>query len=190
MSDADVAFEDELVRFLPAVHRFAVALVRDAEHAGDLVQETYLRAFNARHTFRPGYGTRQWLFTICRNVFLRARERERWVVASLDDDADEEAGKSVALHIAARADGYEDIYDRIDFGPALDRAVATLTEPYRVAFTLVDIGGLSYAEAAEALQVPVGTLRSRLFRARRELQQQLIAYAHDLGIVPSRPEGA
>lgn len=152
------------------------------------MQETYLRAFNARHTFKPGVGTRQWLSTICRNAFLRGRER--WVVASVDDDPDEESRGSVALHIAARDNGYEDVYDRIDFGPALDRAVASLADQYRVAFTLVDIGGFEYAEAAEALGVPVGTVRSRLFRARRELQQHLIAHARDAGLIASRGEAS
>ncbi len=184
VSPADAAFEDEIVGFLPDVLRFATSLARDQTAAEDLVQETYLRAINARHTFKPGTGTRQWLFTICRNIFLRARERDRWVVASIDDDPDAEARGSAALHVAARTHGYEDVYDRIDFAPALARAIAMLAEPFRVVFTLVDVGGLDYAAAAESLGVPIGTVRSRLFRARRELQQHLIAHARDAGIVP------
>lgn len=184
-------FEQETLRFLPDVLRFARSLSRDASKAEDLVQETYLRAYMARDTFKPETGTRQWLFTICRNLFLRGQERERWFVASIDDDPAEETLGSVALHKAAQAGGYEDVYDRIDFAPALDRAVATLSEPFRVVFSLVDIGGLEYAEAAEALGLPIGTVRSRLFRARRELQEHLIAYARDAGLVPpAKPEGA
>jgi len=187
----DDAFEQEVLRFLPDVHRFAVSLAKDASDADDLVQETYLRAYKARATFKPDTGTRQWLFTICRNVFLRAKERERWVTASLDDDATAETLATVELHRGARAGGYVDVFDRLDFGPALQRAMDMLAEPFRVVFSLVDIGGLEYAEAAEALGIPVGTVRSRLFRARRELQQHLIEFARDAGVVPpTMREGA
>lgn len=184
------AFERETMRFLPDVRRFALSLTRDQVEADDLVQETYLRAFKSRDTFKPEGGARQWLFTICRNVFLRGKERERWVVASLDDDPAEETLGTVALHEAAQAQDYEDVYDRIDFGASLERAMAMLAEPFRVVFSLVDIGGLEYAEAAKELGIPVGTVRSRLFRARRELQQHLIAHARDLGVVPPEREGA
>lgn len=180
-------FEQETLRFLPDVRRFALALTRDPTEADDLVQETYLRAFRARDTFKPHAGkphsgARQWLFTIARNAFLRDKERGRWEAASLDDDPAEETLGTVALHRAAMESGVEDVYDRIDFGPALQRAMATLAEPFRVVFALVDIGGLEYAEAAHELGIPIGTVRSRLFRARRELQQLLIAYARDAGI--------
>ena len=179
------AFEQETLRFLPDVRRFALSLTRDPVEAGDLVQETYLRAYKSRDTFKPEAGARQWLFAICRNVFLRGKERDRWMVASLDDDPGEETLGAVALHEAAQAGDYEDVYERIDFGPALQRAMAMLAEPFRVVFALVDIGGLGYAEAAAELGVPVGTVRSRLFRARRELQQHLIAYARDAGVIRS-----
>ena len=188
-SPADDAFEQETLRFLPDVLRFATSLARNISDAEDLVQETYLRAYRSRDTFKPEAGTRQWLFTICRNVFLRGKERDRWIVASIDDDPAEETRGTVALHEAAQAGGYENVYDRIDFGPALARAMAMLAEPFRVVFALVDIGGLEYAEAAESLGIPVGTVRSRLFRARRELQQHLIEHARDAGLVPPAPEG-
>ena len=183
------AFEEETLRFLPDVRRFAGALARDPADADDLVQETYLRAYKARHTFKPDAGTRQWLFTICRNAFLRGKERERWTAASLDDPA-AEADRSIELHEAAQAGGYEDVFDRLDFGPALQRALDMLAEPFRVVFSLVDIGGLEYAQAAKALDIPVGTVRSRLFRARRELQQHLIEFARDAGLAPAKPGSA
>lgn len=187
----DGSFEQEIIPFLPDVHRFARSLARDASDADDLVQETYLRAYKARDTFKPDAGTRQWLFTICRNVFLRGKERAKWVTASLDDDPATETLASVELHRAARDGGYADVYDRLDFGPALREAMGRLAEPFRIVFSLVDIGGLGYAEAADALGIPVGTVRSRLFRARRELQQHLIEFARDAGLVPhAGAEGA
>lgn len=179
----------ETLRFLPDVHRFAISLARDAADAEDLVQETYLRAYKSRDTFRPDAGTRQWLFTICRNVFLRARERDRRFVDAPEVDAAAESEGTVALHRQAVAGDYADVYGRLDFGPALERAMAMLAEPFRVVFALVDVGGMEYAEAAAALGIPVGTVRSRLFRARRELQQHLIHFARDAGIVPPHAPG-
>lgn len=185
---SDDAFEQETLRFLPDLLCFATSLSRNTTDAEDLVQETYLRAYRSRDTFKPEAGTRQWLFTICRNVFLRGKERDRWIVASIDDDPSEETLGTVALHEAAQEGGYENIYDRIDFGPALERAMQMLSEPFRVVFALVDIGGLEYAEVAKELGIPVGTVRSRLFRARRELQEHLIDFARDAGLVPPTPE--
>lgn len=182
----DVAFEQDTLEFLPDLMRFARSLTRDHADADDLVQDTYLRAFRARDTFVSGQGTRQWLFTICRNVFLRSRERASWVT-TVEDDAQLETLASIHLHREARQCGFENVFDRLDFGPALDRAQQALPEAYRVAFALVDLGGHSYSEAAEVLRVPVGTVRSRLFRARRELQKSLIEFARDAGLVPSIP---
>jgi RNA polymerase sigma-70 factor (ECF subfamily) len=183
------AFERETLRYLPDVLRFAQSLARDPVAAEDLVQETYLRAYKARETFKPEMGARQWLFTICRNVFLRGKEREKWTVASLDDPEGETLAM-IAVHEAAQEGGYEDLFDRLDFGPALQRAMDMLAEPFRVVFALVDIGGLEYAEAAKELGIPVGTVRSRLFRARRELQQSLVEFGRDAGFVPPEPPTA
>ena len=179
-------FEAETLRFLPDVVRFARSLTRNVDDADDLVQDTYLRAYRARDTFQPGTSTRQWLFTICRNSFLRTRERGKWVT-TVEDDATLEVLASVGLHKDAERGGYADIFDRIDFGPALEKAMAKLSEPFRVVFALVDLGDQSYAEVAESLNIPVGTVRSRLFRARRELQSSLIDFARDAGIAPGAP---
>lgn len=178
----DADFDRETLQFLPDLLRFAKSLTRDGDEAQDLVQETFLRAYRGRATFQPG-STRQWLFTICRNVFLRSRERDKWTV-EVEDDAQLEVLATAQLHNAAKRDGYDDVWTQIDFGPALERAMAKLPEVFRVVFALVDVGGQSYAEVAEALVVPIGTVRSRLFRARRELQSALIDFARDAGVVP------
>lgn len=175
-------FERDTLAVLPDVLRFAKSLEPDADAAADLVQDTYLRAYRARETFDQARGARQWLFTICRNVFLRSRERTKWVVA-VEDDAQLDEWANISAHEAAVDAGCGDVFTSIDFGPALERGMATLAEPYRVAFALVDVGDLSYAEAAAALGCPVGTVRSRLFRARRELQAHMVAHARDAGFL-------
>jgi RNA polymerase sigma-70 factor (ECF subfamily) len=161
------------------VYRFALSLTRDGSEAEDLVQETYLRAFRSWRTFQPGSDARRWLFTICRNAFLRQRERQRREV--LEDDGDTDGSASFALHARMQSDGSDRILARVDLAPALDKALAELPEPFKSTVILVDVEDQSYEEASEVLGVPIGTVRSRLFRGRRQLQEKLIDYARDAG---------
>ena len=179
--ERDSHFEREALPWLDDVHRFALAMTRDAADADDVVQETYLRAYRSWHTFEPGSDCRRWLFAICRNVFLRTRERERRHVNV--DDAELESLAAAALHASSRQGGYDDMWTRLDLGPAIGRAIGELPDVFRTAVILVDVEGESYDAAAEILGVPVGTVRSRLFRGRRLLQESLIAYARDAGLV-------
>ena len=178
-NDAD--FARNALAWLPDVTRFARALARNGDDADDLVQETFLRAYRFWHTFTPGSDGRRWLFTICRNVFLRRVQRDE-VVTSAGDDTDVETIAAINLHVAARDAGLEDMFARFDLGPAITRAIDALPQVYAVVERMVDVDGMSYQEVADVLDIPVGTVRSRLFRARRLLQQDLIEHARDAGI--------
>jgi RNA polymerase sigma-70 factor (ECF subfamily) len=178
--DRDVAFERDALPWLDDVYRFALSLTRDESDADDVVQETFLRAYRSWHTFIPGTDCRRWLFTICRNVFLRSKEREKPQVDIADAEA--EASAAVYAHSTARQDGTADaLLTQIDLQPALRRALDDLQEPFRSAVVLVDVEDQSYEAAAQILEVPIGTVRSRLFRGRRLLQDSLFAHARDLG---------
>lgn len=179
----DPGFDALVLAALPHVLRFARSLAHDDALAEDLVQETYLRAYRSRDTFRAGADARRWLFTICRNVYLRQRERESRVVDTSGEDAELESLAAAMEHGAAAHDGLGDLLDRVDVAPAIRAALAAVPEVYRTAALLVDVEGESYEAAAEILGVPVGTVRSRLFRARRLLQQSLFRHAVDAGIV-------
>lgn len=181
--DRDAAFEREALPWIDDVYRFALSLTRDESDADDVVQETYLRAYRSWHTFLPGSDCRRWLFTICRNVFLRSRERAR---PTVELEATTEADVVGAGVVFARAleGGWEDIFARLDLGPAIERALECVPEPFRSALLLVDVEDQSYEGAAETLGVPIGTVRSRLFRGRRLMQEQLIEYARDAGFAP------
>ena len=181
------AFEQELLASIEAVHRFALRLAGDAAAAEDLVQETYLRALAHRDQYAPGSNCRAWLFTICRRVFLKGALRDAREVAT--DDAGLEALAAAALHGAvAAADPTGAVFERADLDDAVRRALDKLPEEYRSAVALVDIEDHSYEAAAAILGVPVGTVRSRLFRGRRLLQQDLLAYAEDAGLLAARRE--
>ncbi len=178
-------FEDDALRCLDDVARFARSLTRAPDDADDLVQETYLRALRSRHTWKEGSDMRRWLFTICKNVFLRVHERARDQVA-LDDDPTNETLAAVLLHSALVASGEHELFDRISAADAIAAALAELTERFRMVVVLVDMEGYNYEDAATMLEVPVGTVRSRLFRARRLLQERLVEHARDAGFTGAR----
>ena len=180
----DLRFEAEALPYIDDVYRFALSLTRDAADADDVVQETFLRAYRSWHTFQPGSDARRWLFTITRNVFLRSRERERRHVDI--EDGDLEALSSFAAATDQERDASDRILSRIDLGPALQRALNELDEPFKSAVVLVDLEDQSYEAASEILGVPIGTVRSRLFRGRRILQEKLMTYARDAGFTTAQ----
>ena len=177
------AFEAEALRWVPDVSRFALSMTRDEADAEDVVQDTYLRALKSWQTFAPDSDCRRWLFTICRNVFLRSRERASRVVNFDASELDSVIGDgSVTRPWEERPGSGSADHSAVDVWPAIRRAIATVPEPFRSAIVVVDIEDESYETAADRLGVPIGTVRSRLFRGRRLLQDQLRNYALDLGV--------
>ena len=179
----DLEFERDALPWLNDVYRFALSLTREEADADDVVQETFLRAYRSWHTFIPGTDCRRWLFTICRNVFLRSRERQRPTVDL--EDGEQDAVSAGSVYAAARERGYDDVYARLDLAPALRSALDELAEPFRSAVILVDVEDLAYETAAQVMGVPIGTVRSRLFRGRRLLQERLLTVAQDMGFAPA-----
>ncbi|HEY4218089.1 MAG TPA: sigma-70 family RNA polymerase sigma factor [Gemmatimonadaceae bacterium] len=175
----DIAFEREAMPWIDDVYRFALSLTRDESDADDVVQDTFFRAFRSWHTYMPGSDCRRWLFTICRNVFLRSRERVRPTVEL--DATEVDAAAAESIYTSGVKDGCDDMFARLDLAPAITRALATVPEPFRSTLVLVDVEDQSYETAAEVLGVPIGTVRSRLFRGRRLMQEQLANYATDAG---------
>ena len=173
--------------WLPNVKRFALSLTRNEPDADDIVQETFLRAHRYWSSFRAASDTdcRKWLLTICRNVFTTNALREAKSVAVEDDELESLA--TARAHNAARAAGVDDMYSRLDLGPAIRAAIAQLDPNFREVVVLSDIEGFSYEEIAESLGIPLGTVRSRLFRARRQLQESLMVYALDAGFSRVKP---
>jgi RNA polymerase sigma-70 factor (ECF subfamily) len=176
----EVDFRAEALRWLPNVSRYARLLTRNESDADDLTQETFLRAYVNWKTFRPGSDCRKWLFTICRNLFLRGQQRGARVVSVEDTDTDLQA--TAQLYWEAAESGLTKLFDRIDLGPAIERGLRAIPAEYRAVLILVDVEDCRYADAAATLGVPVGTVRSRLFRGRRLLQQALVDHARDIGL--------
>ena len=176
----DERFEREALCWLPDVTRFALSLTRNEPDAEDLVQDTFLTAYEKWHQYIRGSECRPWLFTICRHRFYRTRERNDRQVAS--EDAELEALAAADVHASARESGLDHAFEQSDVLNAIEGAIAELPPVYRDVALLVDVHDESYDSASVALGVPIGTVRSRLFRARRLLQVTLLAHARDAGL--------
>ena len=181
----DAEFASVALPLLPDIARVARALVRDPADADDLVQETFLRAYRYWHTFERGTDCKRWLSQICRNVLVDSRRRVRSETAV--EDAELESLAAARIHKAAVAAGLGDLYARLDLGPAILAAIAKLDPIFREIVVLSDVEELSYEEIATQLDIPIGTVRSRLYRARRHLQEDLMIYALDAGYGTGKP---
>jgi RNA polymerase sigma-70 factor (ECF subfamily) len=177
-------FEAMALPFMNALYNKALHLTRRPEEAADLVQETYLRACRTFANFVEGTNGKAWLFTILYSIFInnyRKAQREPETVSM--DEMEETYHRELADpawddEFAALA-GLEKEWQ----GPEVSEALGKLPEEFRAAVLLVDVEQLTYEEAAGVLNCPVGTVRSRLFRARRVLFVELRDYAHQRGFI-------
>ena len=156
-------FEAELLALLPRLRRFARALARDAADADDLCQTAIERALKARASWQDGTRLDAWMYRIVRNCWIdEARSRARAALRL----APEELGLSVA------GDGEAEVEAAVT-GRDIDRAMARLPDEQREAVALVLVEGLAYRDAADVLEIPMGTLTSRLGRGRQALMAML-----------------
>ena len=179
-----VSFIDEAIPHMDAVYRFALRLAGTQDGAEDLVQDTFFRAFRAWEQYTPGTRCKSWLFTICRNVFLRQRERRQRHDEILQESAQEDAtslSREAPVFAASKDSDPEGDFFKSIVDEEILEAIDALPDEYRMAVVLSDLEDLSYNEIAEVMEIPVGTVKSRLFRGRRQLQERLHAYAVEMG---------
>jgi RNA polymerase sigma-70 factor (ECF subfamily) len=166
---ASPEFQRDTLEHLNALYNFAMYLTHNPSEAEDLVQETYLRAFRFSHRFEPGTHLRAWLFQILRNTFLtfyRLRERETAVAEDgvpdwevpMFHDAPEDTGRALEAHTD------------------LERAMRRLPEEFRTVLLLAEVEGMPLEEVAHVMSCPVGTVKSRIFRAKERLRGLLPDY--------------
>jgi len=153
-----VAFEQEIVALLPRLRRLARVLTRDATSADDLVQIAVERALTRRDQWRQGTRLDSWVMRIMKNAWIdETRSRARWGKVMQAEDA--------GLNVGASSDPADSM--------AIAQAMAKLPDEQRIAVALVLVDGLSYADAADVLEIPPGTLNSRLVRGRMALMEML-----------------
>ena len=173
---------------MDALYNQALRLTRRSQDAGDIVQETYLRAYRKFSSFKDGTNCKAWLFTILYSIFVnkyRKQQREPDTISIEELEgafhrtlADGEWETNFAALTTSELGGQE---------PEINNALEKLPEDFRSAVLLVDVQGFTYEEAAASLECPVGTLRSRLFRARRMLFLELQDYARRTGVIRTPP---
>lgn len=164
----DPGFDGEALSHLAAIHDTALRLCRDAAEAQDLTHDTFVRALNASERFEPGTSLKTWLLTILHNLYrTRLRDRGRHAEEALDEDS---------LDVPA-PQGTEESWHTVT-SAQLDTAVAALPSKLREVVVLRDLHGLSYKEVAQVLNLPVGTVMSRLHRGRESLKALLVPMVH------------
>jgi len=177
-------FERDVLPLLPSLYGAAMRMTRNPTDAEDLVQDTYLRAFRGFASFQEGTNLKAWLYRILTNSFIntyRKKQREPQTVEG-PDDADEWylydrlGGRSVEVSAE------NEVLDRI---PDADvkAALESLSENFRLAVMLADGEGFSYKEIAEIMDVPIGTVMSRLHRGRKALERALFDTAKERGLI-------
>jgi RNA polymerase sigma-70 factor (ECF subfamily) len=163
------SFDDEALPHLDALYRVALRLTGDPARAEDLVQDTMLKAYRSWRQYRPGTNAKGWLLTILRNTFINAYRRGKLEPVAMDLEAIEPH----ALYRAVEsADPEGSFFGRLVDEKVLE-AVDALPPDFREVLVLSDMEGMRYAEIAETLQVPVGTVMSRLSRGRAQLRELL-----------------
>lgn len=168
-----VRFEEEALALADQVYRVARRLVGSREEAEDLVQETYARAFRSWDSFTPGTNLRAWLLRILTNLNVdRGRRVQRTPPIQALEETDYYLANKVASAAGEEALEQDVVVERLS-QDAVVKALSELPPQFREAVVLVDIGDFTYQDAAQILDVPIGTVMSRLHRGRRALKRKL-----------------
>jgi RNA polymerase sigma-70 factor (ECF subfamily) len=166
----ETGFADAALSHIDSLYGTALRLTRRPADAEDLVQDTYLKAFRSAHQFEPGTNLKAWLFTILHNTFRNTRRHDGRSPVDVDSEVVERAADDLP-----GAQSPEQILSRATIDADLQAALDALPEAFRQAVWLRDVEELSYAEMAKVLDVPMGTVMSRISRGRRALSEGLQA---------------
>jgi RNA polymerase sigma-70 factor, ECF subfamily len=177
-------FTSEIAPHLHGLYRMALRLTQEEQAAEDLLQDTLERAFLNFRRYEAGTNIRAWLLRIMSNVRISGfrRTSRRPQTSSLDDAEDFSLYRAVRVEGIAPLDVEAAVLDRIGEETIL-KAIDRLPEDFRAVVVLADVEGFSYKEMATILDVPIGTVTSRLYRGRQQLQRALWEYARDAGIL-------
>ncbi|MFZ0058959.1 MAG: sigma-70 family RNA polymerase sigma factor [Acidimicrobiales bacterium] len=183
-------FVDDAMEYMPSLYTAAMRMTRNSSDAEDLVQETYLKAFRAYGGFQEGTNLKAWLYRILTNTFIntyRAKKRR-------PEEADVEDVEDLYLYHRLAGQGGSELGRSAEeevlshfTDEAVKAAIESLPESFRMTVLLADVEGFSYKEIAEIMDVPVGTVMSRLHRGRGALQKALHDFGLERGLVEAQP---
>src|SRR5205823_5026433 len=184
-------FAELAMEHMPSLYSAAMRMTRNPADAEDLVQETYLKAYRGFESFQEGTNLKAWLYRILTNTFInsyRSRKR-RPEQTELDDVEDLYLYRRLGgLEAAAAGRSAEDEVLEHFTETDVKEAIESLPEQFRMAVLLADVEGFSYKEIAEILDIPIGTVMSRLHRGRKALQKALFQFGMERGLVGDRGE--
>ncbi|MBK7871599.1 MAG: sigma-70 family RNA polymerase sigma factor [Saprospiraceae bacterium] len=174
-------FEEEFLPQIDALYTFAYHLTYNEEDANDLVQETYMKAFRFIDKYKEGTNAKAWLFKILKNAFINQYRRRTKQPTQVDyEDITSYQEGDEDSNISGYADLREEMFQTM-MGDEVTNAINALPVDFRVVILLCDIEGFTYEEISKILDIPIGTVRSRLHRARNMLKDKLREYAQSLG---------
>lgn len=180
MIDQQALFETEFLPHADALYNFAYHLTYHEEDSNDLVQETFLKAYRYSKLYEPGTNAKAWLFKILKNGFINDYRKATRRPSTIDYDEVAEWHQSDDESQQSRLDLREEIFRDL-MGDEVTKALNSLPVDFKTVILLCDIEGFTYEEIAKIVDIPIGTVRSRLHRARQILKEKLEAYATTLG---------
>ncbi len=184
-ADRRKRFEDEALPHLDALYTMAIRLARNPDDANDLLQETVLRAYRFFHQFESGTNCRAWMLTILFNNFRNGyRKSSREQPASTAEEFERKV-EGESLRTDQAGSNPEAMLSGQGMEGEVETALAGLPEEFREAIVLVDIEELSYQEVSGVLNIPIGTVKSRVSRGRAMLRETLVSFAKERGIIRS-----
>lgn len=173
-------FNTEFIPHIDSMYNFAFRLTNDEDDANDLVQDTYMKAFRFINSFQQGTNAKAWLFRILKNSFINDYRKKSKQPAKVDYQEVEATYNSESTDAESTTDlRTETVQDMI--GDEVATALNSLPVDFRTVIILCDIEGFTYEEMAKILDIPIGTVRSRLHRARNLLKEKLRSYANTMG---------
>ncbi len=175
-------FERDALPHMDALYNFALRMTGDSDDANDLVQDTYLKAFRFFDKFEKGTNIKAWLFRIMKNTFINTYRKKSKEPAQIDYEEVEKFYENVKPSSTDSAHLEKEIYDNL-LDDEITTSIASLPEDFKTVIILADIEGFTYDEIADFVDVPVGTVRSRLHRARKMLFAKLHKYAIEKGYI-------
>ena len=184
-ADRRKRFEDEALPHLDALYTMALRLVRNSNEAGDLLQETVLRAYRFFHQFESGTNCRAWMLTILFNNFRNGYRKSSREQPAASADEFERKVEAESLRTDPAGSNPESVVSGQRMEGEVEAALAALPAEFREAILLVDVEELSYQEVSGVLNIPIGTVKSRVSRGRAMLRDELAAFAKERGIIRS-----
>lgn len=173
-------FKKDALPHIGILYNYAYKMTGSQDDANDLLQETYLRAYRFFHKFEKGTNCKAWLFRIMKNLFINNYRKTQKTPGQVDYDEIENFFETIKSDRLDTADLQEKVFNNL-LDDEVTRALNSLQDDFKTVIILCDLEGLSYEEIADFVQCPIGTVRSRLHRARKLLAQKLFSYAKQKG---------